>query len=58
MEGETIKVTIKSEAHAFPLETSPNESIAGVKVRVHVLVTAVQESVCWRGRRRYERVSN
>lgn len=34
MEDETIKVTIKNDGHAFTLETSPAESIAGVKVRV------------------------
>lgn len=34
MEDETIKVTIKNDGHAFVLETTPAESIAGVKVRV------------------------
>lgn len=31
-EMATVKITIKNETHAFALETSPSESIAGVKV--------------------------
>lgn len=41
----TITVTIKNETNSFTLETSPSESIAGVKVRSYTSLSMHPETI-------------